>query len=124
MVGHGGNDEFAIATTVTRASALVAVRGDLDVATAPTLRTALAEASSATHALVVDVSGVTFMDASALGVLIGAARGARDRGHKVVLRGPSANTLRLLQVTGLLEVFRVEPSHGVPHDAPELEAAS
>jgi anti-sigma B factor antagonist len=92
----------------------VVIRGQIDVASAPKLRGALAEAQALRQlneestTVVLDLSGVTSMDASGLGVLVGAARRAHCDGRDLALRDPSASTLRVLQISRLLHVFRFE----------------
>jgi anti-sigma B factor antagonist len=100
--------------------AIVSVGGEVDMATTPRLRQALdevqtrSERSAASLTVVVDLSDVTFMDANGLGLLVAAARRARHDGGELVLRDPTRRTLRLLELTSLLDVFRVERLHAVP----------
>jgi anti-anti-sigma factor len=118
--------QFTVAVTSTDASTVVAVRGEVDVATAPALRRALADVGARRHddaavvPLVIDLSGVTFMGAAGLGVLVGAARRERLAGSEVVLRDPSRRTLRVLEITRLCDVFRVE---GHAAEVKRLDAA-
>ena len=84
--------------------------GSLDIATAPTVRTALLEATDSARDLLVDLSGLEFIDSTGLGALIGAHRRALEHGGKVrlvVREGPIA---RLLNITGLVRVFEVFPT--------------
>jgi anti-sigma B factor antagonist len=84
------------------------LRGSLDLATAPTVRAALAEATEkGSHHLIVDLTQLEFLDSTGLGVLIGAHRRAAERGGSfrlVVSEGPIS---RLLNITGLIAVFAV-----------------
>jgi len=84
------------------------LRGSLDLATAPTVRAALAEATEkGGHHLIVDLTQLEFLDSTGLGVLIGAHRRAAERGGTfklVVTEGPIS---RLLNITGLIAVFAV-----------------
>ena len=59
--------------------------------------------------LVVDVSGVDLVDATGLGVLLGAHRRAGQAGRRVVLRDASPRLLRILRVARLHRVFALEP---------------
>jgi anti-anti-sigma factor len=99
---------------VARGQAVVHARGHVDVESAPVLRAALADGQARRHRdglrppLAVDLSGVTFLDASGLGVLIGGVRRARRLGTDLVLRNPTARTLRVLEMTRLIDVVRVE----------------
>lgn len=82
--------------------------GELDVATAPTLRGALGEAASdGRHELIVDLTGITFLDSTGLGALIGAHKRAQENGGKIRLVAADGQILRLLRITGLLDVFAV-----------------
>lgn len=84
------------------------LRGSLDLATAPTVRAALSEATEkGGHHLIVDLTQLEFLDSTGLGVLIGAHRRAAEHGGSfrlVVSEGPIS---RLLNITGLIAVFSV-----------------
>lgn len=82
---------------------VVALAGELDVLSVPSLRRRLHEAPSRSE-VIVDLSGVTFMDCSTLTPLLE----ARQRfGRRLVLRGPSPAALRLLRLTGLIDAFTI-----------------
>jgi anti-sigma B factor antagonist len=90
---------------------LFALHGDLDVATSPALRAALIDAASAEQQnIIVDLSQLAFLDSTGLGALIGANKRAKEGGGEVRLVAQEGQILRLLRITGLLEVFRVYPS--------------
>lgn len=87
--------------------AVITVRGELDVYTAPRLREVLIEvlASPPEH-LLVDLAGVPFMDSTALGVLVGAnRRAAASGGDLTVVATPQVR--RVISITGLDRVFTV-----------------
>lgn len=82
------------------------VVGEVDLASAPELRQALALTLAVTAGpVVVDLSDTTFIDASGLGTLVWFANTAERRGRSVSLRGVSASALMLLQITGLAARF-------------------
>ena len=88
----------------------VSLAGELDPATAPELEarlTALA-ADPAVTSVVIDLSQISFLDSSGLRVLVAANQDLRARSADLVLRGPSANVRRVLQVTGLSDLITVE----------------
>jgi anti-sigma B factor antagonist len=90
---------------------LFALHGDLDVATSPALRAALMDAASAERQnIIVDLSHLAFLDSTGLGALIGANKRAKEGAGEVRLVAQEGQILRLLRITGLLDVFRVYPS--------------
>lgn len=94
---------------------LVAVAGDIDLATAPDLHTHLCAAidamiSNVGGVVIVDLSAVTFMDASGLTALIRAEARACERGARLRLRAQAPCVTRLLQLTGLGRHFQVCPT--------------
>lgn len=87
----------------------ISLSGDLDPATAPQLEEALATVVSdeAVGRVVFDLGGLAFLDSSGLRVFVTARDALRSRGADLALRGPSANTRRLLDITGLDEIIEV-----------------
>jgi anti-anti-sigma factor len=91
-------------------SAVVAVWGEVDLATSPEMHRVLSDAlSHGAVDIIVDLQAVEFMDASGVGVLIEVASSARAGGGLVLLRGPSRRVLRVLD---LLELYDVLPLEG------------
>jgi anti-sigma B factor antagonist len=60
--------------------------------------------------LAIDLSAVTFVDSSVLGVLVSALERARKRDGDVVLVGAAGSPLRVLEITGLDRAFTVVPA--------------
>ena len=88
------------------ATATLTVTGALDVTTLPRVREQLDLAVAGRPArLVVDLSACTFVDASALAVLLDAHRRLSRSGGVLTLRGCCPRVLRLLSLTGLRRVF-------------------
>ena len=87
---------------------MVAIRGDLDLFTAPRLHDALIGSIElgARH-VVADLTEVSFIDSTALGVLIRAAKELRAAGGALDLVCPDVDIRRLVQLTGLDSVFIV-----------------
>jgi len=83
-------------------SATVVLDGEIDIATAPAIRRFLMAAISGGNVhLAVDMSGVAFIDASGIGVLVAAANRARQAGGGLTLLAPSPQVRRLLDVLHL-----------------------
>ncbi len=90
--------------------ALLFLAGEVDLSHADTLwNTALRALDAEPRRLVADLSAVTFLDSAILGVLIRIHRAAGERGRDFVLQQPSPLVQRLLRITGLESVIRVEP---------------
>ncbi|MFZ0032535.1 MAG: STAS domain-containing protein [Candidatus Cybelea sp.] len=87
---------------------ILKLRGSLDLATAPTIRAALGEATEkGNQGLIVDLTQLEFLDSTGLGVLIGAHRRAAERGGSFRLIVKDGPISRLLNITGLIGVFAV-----------------
>jgi|1185.fasta_scaffold13197_3 anti-anti-sigma factor len=90
---------------------VLSVSGELDIATTAGLRTEIAQVlSTTTTPVIIDLSGVSFCDASGLALLVGARRRARLDGRTLVLAGPRPNVTKLLHITGLDRAFSVHPT--------------
>jgi anti-sigma B factor antagonist len=87
-------------------TALLTASGELDLYAADPLQNALTPLIE-THppALIVDLSSVEFIDSTALGVLIGAAKVVRSGGGRFVVVSSDPRIVRLLEITGLTLLF-------------------
>jgi anti-sigma B factor antagonist len=82
------------------------VRGELDISTSGLLQHELDDLLDAGVPRVeVDLSGVVFMDSSALSALVGAHERAGTRGQHLALLSPSPACAKVLGITGLDRVF-------------------
>jgi anti-sigma B factor antagonist len=104
--------DLQIDRSVDEGVPMVAVRGELDLAGAPDLRRALAEAIDGNpgRRVVVDLEGVEFIDSAGLGVLAGGLQRARAGEGDLVLVATGQTVVRALELTGLTRVFRIHPS--------------
>lgn len=90
---------------------VVAVSGEVDVVSAPTLRQLLNEAiSEGGSRLVVDLTDVPFLDSTGLGVLVGRLKTVRQQEGELRLVISSDRLLRNFSITGLDKVFRIFPT--------------
>ena len=96
-------------------SATVVLDGEIDIATSPPIRRFLMAAISGGNVhLAVDMSGVTFIDAGGIGVLVATANRARQAGGSVSLLAPSRQVRRLLDVLHLDAVLPAAQHLGGP----------
>ncbi|MFE1854099.1 STAS domain-containing protein [Streptomyces sp. NPDC059489] len=75
------------------------VAGELDVATAPEVRTALHAALADHRKVVLDLGGLRFFDCAGLSALLAAARAAKANGTELRLCSVPHTLARLLRLT-------------------------
>ncbi|MGH2762336.1 MAG: STAS domain-containing protein [Thermoleophilaceae bacterium] len=86
------------------------VEGEVDVATAPRLITALNQAvSGALESLVIDLSAVGFMDSTGLALLINAHRRITHRRKGFAVVCPPGPLRRVFEVTDMVDLLHVCP---------------
>ena len=84
---------------------LVCLRGEYDMSTAPALAALLAAAIARDGTdVVIDLSGVDFIDAATVGVIIRAREFLQERSRSLTLRSPSPCARRILGLCGVAEV--------------------
>ena len=93
--------EFAISLAPTPDGVDVVVSGELDISTAPILRTALGDAVGHAHHVGIDLAAITFIDVAGLRVVTDARRALLATGRRLELVATSAVVDRLLDLTGL-----------------------
>lgn len=93
--------------------AVVSVGGEVDLETASQLAEhALDALHQVSPHIVLDITGVTFMDSTGLKVLVTIERRAQLAGGSFVLVGASPPVRRILALTGLDQVFSLQESVG------------
>ena len=91
-------------------SVVVSLAGELDLYNASAVREALLACCAETpERLIVDLSGVKFIDSTALGVLIEARTRLPNR-ESFLLAAPGLETRRALEISGLDRHFSVHES--------------
>lgn len=81
----------------------VHLAGEVDLAAAPRVETAIDEALAAEDGvdITVDLDGVTFLDSTGLRVLVAAHTRCAAEGRSLTLVNPSTAVSRILEITGL-----------------------
>ena len=87
---------------------LIAVRGEVHVSTAPEFSERLNDAiAGGKTGVVIDMTGVDFIDSTGLSVLLNALRLTGQRQGRLALVCTNRTVLRLFQITGLEDTFDI-----------------
>ena len=111
---------------------LVEVEGEIDLHSAPGFKSALLELDAPLSARVaLDMSGVSFLDSTGIGALVGVLKKTRERGGQIAFFGAQPRVKRVFEIAGLwsaLPFFAsrdaalahlLPASSPVPSEAPE-----
>jgi anti-sigma B factor antagonist len=100
--------EFGIAQrTPDERTAVISVEGEIDLATAPRLKWMLVDAIEARrNQLVVDLSAVSFVDSTALSVLVGVKRRLADEGRLAIVCARTT-VLSIFEFSGMDGLFAI-----------------
>jgi anti-sigma B factor antagonist len=118
--------DFAIHSEERPASTrVIEVSGDIDLYTAPELRTALRAAlDAAPGRLIVNLSAVSFIDSTGLAVVFSAWRRATGQQTSLVLVIDSVGVRRPFEISGMVDLLPIVASHdmalAVPASRPQL----
>lgn len=112
---HAGTNGLGLTVSTHSTRTVVTVSGEIDLATQGQLRAQLNDLVVAGHVnLVLDLSGVSFLDSTGLGALIGTRRRVHAFRGSLALVIPDESVMQIFTITGLEKVFAI-------HDT--LEAA-
>jgi len=100
-----------IATTPGSDRYVITVSGEVDLATSPSLDTEIIAAiESGTESVVVDLSDVSFMDSSGLGVIVRGLKRCREADKELDLVITNERVLKVFGITGLDQVIPIHDS--------------
>lgn len=98
--------DLGLDVTERDGAAVLAVSGEVDVATVPRLREQLhGLVAQGTNRIIVDLDGVDFLDSTGLGVLVGALKRVRSNDGELALVCTQPRIRKVFEVTGLTKVF-------------------
>lgn len=80
---------------------VVTVHGDLDIVTSPRFDEYMAQARRQHHHIILDLSGVDFMDTSSLAVIVSHWKALTGQGGTLALAGARYRQTKTLWITGL-----------------------
>src|SRR3712207_6490037 len=83
--------------------AIIVVRGEIDLLTAPELASCIDDVLSTMtpDVLVLDMAAVDFLDSAGVRVIIGAFRGLGEQRERLVVEHANTQLRRVLEVTGV-----------------------
>ena len=118
--------EFSLTTeSIDDQRHVVAVSGEIDLFTAPELKSALGEALESGHTrIVVDLTNTSFLDSTALGVLIGAVKRLRARDGVLTIVNTDPNIAKTFEITGLDQIFTIRPTREEAVEALDTDEAT
>jgi anti-sigma B factor antagonist len=100
--------DLDLETSTQGDATVVSLRGEIDVYTAPRLRQTLIDLiSEGATDIVVDMSGVDFLDSTGLGVLVGGLKRVKAKEGSLKLVVTQEKILKIFDITGLTKVFPI-----------------
>lgn len=90
---------------------LIKVDGELDHHMASKIKAEADKKICSTNAInvIFDLSDMTFMDSSGIGVIMGRYKKARTLGGKTAVFGTNAQTLRIMKMSGIDRIIKIVP---------------
>jgi anti-sigma B factor antagonist len=86
------------------------LNGEVDAFTATDLKKEILDLTESTETkqLVLQMSGVSYMDSTGIGVIIAGYKSAKKNGSSLIVQGLSSRVKRLFDITGLSEIVEVK----------------
>jgi anti-sigma B factor antagonist len=100
--------EFAVNPQTENGLLVVEVAGEIDLFTAPELKNAITDGIDAgSEKVVIDLSKTTFLDSTALGVLLGAVKRLRANDGSLAIVNSDENIAKTFEITGLDQILSI-----------------
>ena len=92
---------------------LVKVEGELDHHIAEKMKGLVDDKMRSTNAVnvIFDFSGLSFMDSSGLGVIMGRYKKVRTLGGRIIVFGVNAAVMRIMEMSGLSKIVKLAPNY-------------
>jgi anti-sigma B factor antagonist len=100
---------FSVEVAETNGRLVVTVAGEVDLAASDVLRDELERHIADAETVVVDCTGITFIDSTGLRAFIDAARRAETAGARFRLAGVPATVTRIFDLAGITDLFTIHP---------------
>lgn len=103
---------------------VVSVCGDVDPLSAPTLGAVMSAqiAEARQRPLVLDLAGLTFMDAAGLAVIVRAVNRLAEQSERLVVRSLPERTRRIMDLTGITDFVILDAGAGVYDEMTSMHA--
>ncbi len=104
---HGGMNKMKVAHKIANNTLYVSICGELDESCAAQLRVRLDELfeKSGIARVVLDLAGISFMDSTGIGMLIGRYKVLKARNIPLLLSSPQSVVDKLLSLSGIYEIM-------------------
>jgi anti-anti-sigma factor len=99
------NDELSIRTSREATTATVAAEGEIDLSTIDDLRAAVTAAADAVDLLLLDLTGVEFIDSAGLGGLLELRSTLRARSVTLRISAGDGPVRQAMEITGLSDLL-------------------
>jgi anti-sigma B factor antagonist len=102
-------ETFGLESSDQGSARVLRAAGEIDITSAPALRSALLPALESAERVVLDLSEVSFLGSSGLAVLVEGREQAQQGGRELRLVCTSRIVIRALEATGLRDLFDISP---------------
>jgi anti-sigma B factor antagonist len=109
--------EVSSGTPDQRSTTIRAV-GDIDISSVAPLHAALELAAEPGSRVIVDLSGVEFIDSSGIAALVRAVESSREFGSEFRIDAVNPWIRKIFEIVGLTEHFGIPPEDGPPGTSP------
>lgn len=90
-------------------SFVIAIKGEIDIYSAPGFKQSLTESIKDVDGdIILDCTDLSYIDSMGLGILVGALKRVREKGHNIIIRHPKNTVRKLFKITGLDKAFIIE----------------
>jgi anti-anti-sigma factor len=112
--------EFSCTARHAEGRVIITVAGDVDLAAHERFQAEVEQWLPASGGMVIDCSGVTFLDSMGLRVLVQARQRAADEEYEFALAAPSQPVLRVLELAGVKSLFPIVASSTGSGPGPDM----
>lgn len=92
-------------------AAIISLKGEVDIYSAPQFKEALVKGiDEGARRIIVDLTEVSFIDSTALGVLVSGAKRVRPQNGGLDIVCADENITRIFEITGLDRIFGIYPT--------------